>query len=179
MAYHFHRRQNHDLSRRKAKACSYRRRCGNGFVIRTITSGAESALQKSSSFEARPPGHFRTRVFLVSVLSLMAPLQASWAQTVEGDQNASGNLKHLSLEQLGDVKAVERCLRSRGGAAPPRSILVVEDDPSTLEVIVELLQGYGYAVSTATDGAQARSSVAQSLPELVILEPGPPQNDWV
>ena len=68
------------------------------------------------------------------------------------------------------LAAVERCLRSRGGAVPPRTILVVEHDPSTLEVIVELLQGYGYAVSTATDGAQARSSVAQSLPEFVIVD---------
>jgi len=37
-------------------------------------------------------------------------------------------------------------------------------------MIVELLKGYGYAVSTATDGAQARASVAQALPELVILD---------
>ncbi len=70
------------------------------------------------------------------------------------------------------LAAVERCLRSRGGAAPARTILVVEDDVSSLEMIVELLKGYGYAVSTATDGEQARVSVAQSLPELVIL-------DWV
>ncbi len=68
------------------------------------------------------------------------------------------------------LAAVERCLRSRGGAAPLRSILVVEDDISTLEIIVELLKGYGYAVTTATDGAQARANVAQSLPELVILD---------
>jgi PAS domain S-box-containing protein len=68
------------------------------------------------------------------------------------------------------LAAVERCLRTRGGVAPKRTILVVEDDLSTLEVIVELLKGYGYAVSTATDGAQARSSVAHSLPELVILD---------
>ncbi|MGB2901713.1 MAG: PAS domain S-box protein [Candidatus Acidiferrum sp.] len=68
------------------------------------------------------------------------------------------------------LAAVERCLRSRGGAAPLRSILVVEDDVSTLEIIVELLKGYGYAVTTATDGAQARANVAQSLPELVILD---------
>src|SRR5712664_3016278 len=68
------------------------------------------------------------------------------------------------------LAAVERCLRSRGGAAPARTILVVEDDVSTLEMIVELLKGYGYAVSTATDGAQARASVAQALPELVILD---------
>jgi CheY-like chemotaxis protein/anti-sigma regulatory factor (Ser/Thr protein kinase) len=68
------------------------------------------------------------------------------------------------------LAAVERCLRSRGGAAPSRTILVVEDDVSTLEMIVELLKGYGYAVSTAADGEQARVSVAQSLPELVILD---------
>jgi PAS domain S-box-containing protein len=68
------------------------------------------------------------------------------------------------------LAAVERCLRSRGGAAPARTILVVEDDVSTLEMIVELLRAYGYAVSTATDGDQARASVAQSLPELVILD---------
>ncbi len=68
------------------------------------------------------------------------------------------------------LAAVERCLRSRGGAAPTRTILVVEDDVSTLEMIVELLRGYGYAVSTATDGEKARASVAESLPELVILD---------
>ena len=68
------------------------------------------------------------------------------------------------------LAAVERCLRSRGGAAPARTILVVEDDVSTLEMIVELLRAYGYAVSTAADGEQARASVAQSLPELVILD---------
>jgi signal transduction histidine kinase/CheY-like chemotaxis protein len=68
------------------------------------------------------------------------------------------------------LAAVERCLRSRGGTAPARSILVVEDDVSTLEVIVELLKAYGYAVSTAMDGEQARVSVAQFLPELVILD---------
>src|SRR5438477_2217834 len=68
------------------------------------------------------------------------------------------------------LAAVERCLRSRGGAAPTRTILVVEDDVSTLEMIVELLKAYGYAVSTAADGEQARISVAQFLPELVILD---------
>jgi signal transduction histidine kinase/DNA-binding response OmpR family regulator len=68
------------------------------------------------------------------------------------------------------LAAVERCLQSRGGAAPTGTILVVEDDLSTLEMIVELLKAYGYAVSTATDGEQARDNVAQFLPELVILD---------
>jgi two-component system, NarL family, sensor histidine kinase EvgS len=68
------------------------------------------------------------------------------------------------------LAAVERCLRSRGRAAPTRAILVVEDDVSTREMIVELLTVHGYAVSTASDGAEARASVARSLPELVILD---------
>jgi PAS domain S-box-containing protein len=68
------------------------------------------------------------------------------------------------------LNAVERCLRSRGRATPARAILVVEDDASTREIIVELLTAHGYAVSTATDGVEARASVARSLPELIILD---------
>ena len=68
------------------------------------------------------------------------------------------------------LSAVERCLRSRGGAARARPILVVEDDQSTREVVVDLLTSFGYAVTTACDGAEARASVAQSLPALIILD---------
>jgi len=68
------------------------------------------------------------------------------------------------------LSAVERCLRSRGGAAPARPILVVEDDASTREMIEELLTARGYSVITAGDGAQARARVAHALPELVILD---------
>lgn len=68
------------------------------------------------------------------------------------------------------LAAVERCLRSRGGAAPARAILVVEDDASTREMIEELLAARGYSVITAADGAQARVHVARALPELVILD---------
>jgi signal transduction histidine kinase/CheY-like chemotaxis protein len=68
------------------------------------------------------------------------------------------------------LAAVERCLRSRGGAAPTRAILVVEDDASTREMIEELLAARGYQVITAVDGAQARARVAHALPELVILD---------
>jgi CheY-like chemotaxis protein len=37
-------------------------------------------------------------------------------------------------------------------------------------MIVELLTAYGYAVTTAADGVEARESVNQSLPELIILD---------
>ena len=68
------------------------------------------------------------------------------------------------------LAAVERCLKSRGGAAPARAILVVEDDASTREMIEELLTARGYSVITAADGAQARAHVTHALPELVILD---------
>ncbi|HWO27369.1 MAG TPA: CHASE3 domain-containing protein, partial [Candidatus Acidoferrum sp.] len=68
------------------------------------------------------------------------------------------------------LAAVERSLKSRGGAAPARAILVVEDDASTREMIEELLTARGYSVITAADGAHARTHVAHALPELVILD---------
>jgi CheY-like chemotaxis protein len=68
------------------------------------------------------------------------------------------------------LAAVERCLRSRGAVAPPRYILVVEDDAPTREVIVELLSALGHTVKSAADGSEARACVARSLPELVLLD---------
>lgn len=68
------------------------------------------------------------------------------------------------------LAAVERCLSARGGAAPVRPILVVEDDVSTREMIEEMLKARGYSVITAIDGAQARARVAQTLPDLVVLD---------
>jgi CheY-like chemotaxis protein len=44
-----------------------------------------------------------------------------------------------SVDKATLLAAVERCLRSRGGTAPARAILVVEDDASTREMIEELL----------------------------------------
>ena len=68
------------------------------------------------------------------------------------------------------LAAVERCLSRRGRAGKPRDILVVEDDAPTREFIAELLAKNSYRVSTASDGAEARARVADSIPELVILD---------
>jgi len=68
------------------------------------------------------------------------------------------------------LAAVERCLNQRKTIGRTRPILVVEDDAPTREFIAELLSKYGYSVTTAADGAEARLQVAASLPELVILD---------
>jgi DNA-binding response OmpR family regulator len=68
------------------------------------------------------------------------------------------------------VAAVARCIRARGNTPSRQPILVVEDHEATREVITELLENNGYVVETAADGAQARASVANSSPALVILD---------
>jgi signal transduction histidine kinase/DNA-binding response OmpR family regulator len=68
------------------------------------------------------------------------------------------------------LSAVERCLNSSGLPAAEQRILVVEDDTPTREFIVDLLSRQGYALSTAGDGAQARSLVQAFRPHLVILD---------
>ncbi|MGB8543674.1 MAG: PAS domain S-box protein [Candidatus Acidiferrales bacterium] len=68
------------------------------------------------------------------------------------------------------LAAVERCLYKREPMTAVRPILVVEDDTPTREFLAEFLCQRGYLVATAADGAEARASVAATLPELVILD---------
>jgi DNA-binding response OmpR family regulator/two-component sensor histidine kinase len=66
--------------------------------------------------------------------------------------------------------AVERCLNKRQPKTSVRPILIVEDDTAAREFLAEFLCQRGYIVATAADGAEARASVAASVPELVILD---------
>lgn len=53
----------------------------------------------------------------------------------------------------------------------PARILVVEDDPSIRETIVELLQEDGYAVDSASNGAEALERLAgDAAPSLILLD---------
>ena len=74
------------------------------------------------------------------------------------------------VERATLLAAVERCLHQRGQIGRAGPILVVEDDTPTREFIAELLSKSGYLVGTAADGAEARARVAESVPELVILD---------
>jgi signal transduction histidine kinase/CheY-like chemotaxis protein len=92
------------------------------------------------------------------------------------DQPATGALLGADEYIIKPVKratllaAVERCLNNRKSIGRARPILVVEDDTATREFVVELLSKCGYVVTSAADGAEARTRVAASLPELVILD---------
>ena len=52
----------------------------------------------------------------------------------------------------------------------PSPILVVDDDPSILSTVSEILDLEGYPVETATNGAEALRAVEQSRPSLVLLD---------
>lgn len=59
---------------------------------------------------------------------------------------------------------------SRGTSPPSRSVLVVDDEPTVLEVVGRFLERDGYRTSFAADGHDAIERVASEDPDLVILD---------
>jgi two-component system chemotaxis response regulator CheY len=53
---------------------------------------------------------------------------------------------------------------------PDRPILVVDDDPTILATVSEVLDMEGFPVMTATNGAEALVAVDQRVPSLVLLD---------
>ncbi|HMA37243.1 MAG TPA: response regulator [Chloroflexia bacterium] len=55
------------------------------------------------------------------------------------------------------------------GGATPR-VLVVDDNPDNLELLVAILEGQQYRVTTATSGEAALAAVAAAPPALILLD---------
>ena len=49
-------------------------------------------------------------------------------------------------------------------------ILVVDDDPSILATVSEILEFEGYPVSTASNGAEALAQIERRQPSLILLD---------
>lgn len=58
-----------------------------------------------------------------------------------------------------------------------RPVLVVEDDPAIRALVVETLTFEGYAVVTASDGAEAIEAIERQRPCLVLLDMRMPRLD--
>lgn len=58
----------------------------------------------------------------------------------------------------------------RGGDLIDRRVLIVEDDPTVLEVATTYLQAAGFLVDNATDGFTALDAIRLVPPDLVILD---------
>ena len=52
----------------------------------------------------------------------------------------------------------------------PARILVVDDTPMNVKLLVDVLSARGYAVTAATDGEAALAQVAEATPDLVLLD---------
>jgi DNA-binding response OmpR family regulator len=50
------------------------------------------------------------------------------------------------------------------------SILIVEDDPSILSTVADILEFEGYRVERATNGAEGLVAIERSVPALVLLD---------
>jgi two-component system chemotaxis response regulator CheY len=53
---------------------------------------------------------------------------------------------------------------------PSAPILIVDDDPTILQLLSETLQLEGYRVATAANGAEALAQVERARPSLVLLD---------
>lgn len=51
-----------------------------------------------------------------------------------------------------------------------RRVLVVDDDPLTLEILRTILDLEDFAVRTATDGEQALAAVSEEVPDVLVLD---------
>jgi two-component system KDP operon response regulator KdpE len=62
-------------------------------------------------------------------------------------------------------------------SAPPRSVLVVDDDEQILRALRTSLRARGFEVATAPNGETALDQLASAVPDLVILDLGLPGID--
>ena len=75
------------------------------------------------------------------------------------------------VERLADILQKYRCAR------PPCPVLVVEDDADMRKVLRRRLEKEGWAVSEAGNGRDALERVAESRPELILLDLMMPEMD--
>jgi CheY-like chemotaxis protein len=55
-------------------------------------------------------------------------------------------------------------------SAVVRRVLVVDDQPDICALLVDVLAAEGYAVTTASNGAEALERLEESLPDLMLLD---------
>src|SRR4030088_1711877 len=80
-------------------------------------------------YKVRHFAAFRTLMGKMSCLLLVASLvTASWADVPEGDQDSGAPLKHLSLEQLGDVEVTTASKEPEQVWRTPAAIYVLTQD---------------------------------------------------
>jgi len=79
--------------------------------------------------------------------------------------------KPIDWDRLASILKKYRC------ANPPCTVLVVEDDTDTSAMLRRMLTTEGWAVTEATNGRVALERMAESQPELILLDLMMPEMD--
>ena len=58
-----------------------------------------------------------------------------------------------------------------------RHVLVVDDNPTNLKLVSDLLDWFGYRVSAAMDAGQALEAIRRKAPDLILMDIGLPDMD--
>jgi two-component system OmpR family response regulator len=77
---------------------------------------------------------------------------------------------HRGTVQSGGTTATDAVGPQVGDAQARAKLLVVEDDPNILELLSASLRFAGFAVGTATNGADAVAQARDERPDLVVLD---------
>ncbi len=134
---------------RQADSSMTRKYGGTGLGL-AISRRLARQMGGDVAFEPRPEGGSRFRLDVELPLVIEAPPQAAPAYD---EQRAS--------------RAAEARIRERFRG---RRVLVADDDPVSLEVCRELLEGVGLEVHFAVDGDQARELAATGAYALILMD---------
>ena len=58
-----------------------------------------------------------------------------------------------------------------------KSLYLIEDDPDIRQMVRDILEGYGYAVTAFANGCDARAAIRREAPDLCIVDLGLPDMD--
>ena len=149
-----------------------------GYSAQPAATGAEALeLCRTRSFDAITLGLLLPDM---SGLEVLERIRAEGANqdvpvivvTVVAERDAIGGFAVQDvLSKPVDAAALLSAL-TRAGVPPngPGTILVVDDDPSSLKLVSTTLKQLGYRTRCARDGASALHSLRESLPTAVILD---------
>ncbi|HTG17235.1 MAG TPA: response regulator, partial [Blastocatellia bacterium] len=92
--------------------------------------------------------------------------------------------EQTSLDAGADIflrKPVERAaliaVLERAGSSSPGRVLVVDDDPDALDLVLAMIGDRGYEIQTATNGREALDEIARAKPDAIILDLMLPEMD--
>jgi CheY-like chemotaxis protein len=60
---------------------------------------------------------------------------------------------------------------------PPADVLLVDDNPTNLDVLARVLRSHNHRVRTVTSGSMALEAMRRQPPEIVLLDISMPEMD--